>query len=62
MPHGTLPRTRKPRVERLADDIYFADRELGMSLNDFLGYVAYYIKQRHLINRSQEVKAQIEFR
>lgn len=46
--------------ERLTDDIYFAERELGMTLNQFVDHVSYSIKQKRLTGRSQEVKSQVE--
>ena len=46
--------------ERLTDDIYFAERELGMTLNQFVDHVSYSIKQKRLIGRSQEVKTQVD--
>ena len=46
--------------ERLTDDIYFAERELGMTLSQFVDHVSYSIKRKRLIGRSQEVKTQVD--
>ena len=43
-------------LERIKDDIYFAERELGMTLDQFVDHVSYSIERQNLVGRSQEVK------